>query len=136
MTLNDLATACVRARDAYDELYDQLQQAKARRDFAEEQLLAAMRDQEMDSFRSAAGVSFSMQRKTDYSCLAQDRALLLELLEADGYRDMFTVNSQSLNRLMNEMAENDEEGELPAEYREIMRRNERTTLSVRGRTRR
>ena len=121
------------ARDTYDELRAQTAEAKAAMDEAEQQLLAAMNDAELEMLRTSSGVSFSRQRKTSYSCLAENRADLLLRLEAEGYRDMFTISPQSLSALFKEKVAARDDGEIPPEYADIVSEHEEVKLSVRGR---
>lgn len=120
-------------RSVYEDLKAQTADAKADMDEAEHALLEAMREAELESLRTSAGVSFSWQRKTSYSCLAENRAELLSMLEAEGYRDLFTISPQSLSALFKEKVAAREDGDLPPEYADLICEHEEIKLSVRGR---
>ena len=122
----------IAAKQAYEELSGRVTQAKTAMDSAERCLLAAMNTAGVKTFESDDGVTFARRDATKYSCLAANRGALLDQLERDGYRDMFTVNAASLSTLMKEMVSNSEDGELPEAYKPFINVFEDTKLSVRG----
>lgn len=131
--LKELSDRYLRARNAYEDIRSQLGEAKAAMDEAEEAMISHMRDIGIDSLRTDDGVGYSVTRKASYSCLAENRPQLLDLLEAEGYREIFTVSAQTLSALMKEKAAASEDGEIPPEYADIINVHEETKLSVRGR---
>lgn len=121
-------------RAKYEELDQQTKQAKSEMESAERCLIEAMNTAGVIDFKNEDGVSFGRRDATKYSCLAGDRAELLNRLEADGYRDAFTINPQTLSGMMAEMAANNE-GELPDRYKDLIQVFPQTKISVRGRKR-
>lgn len=121
-------------RARYEELDQQTKQAKRDMESAERCLIEAMNTAGVIDFKNEDGVSFGRRDATKYSCLAEDRAELLNRLEEDGYRDSFTINPQTLSGMMAEMAANNE-GELPGRYKELIQVFPQTKISVRGRKR-
>lgn len=121
-------------RARYEELDQQTKQAKKDMESAERALIEAMNTAGVIDFKNEDGVSFGRRDATKYSCLAEDRSELLNRLEADGFRDAFTINPQTLNGMMAEMAANNE-GELPDRYKDLIQVFPQTKISVRGRKR-
>ena len=121
------------ARSAYEELKAQCGEAKAVMDETEAELLSAMNDAGLDSLKTESGVGFTRQRKVSYGCLAENRAELLFMLEAEGFRDMFTVPPNTLSALMKEKVAQRDDGEIPPEYAHLITEHEEFKLSVRGR---
>ena len=122
----------VAAKLKYTQLNNETKQAKIDLDSAERNLLEAMNTAGVLTFESDDGIVFSRRDATKYSCLVENRAALLDQLEADGYRDMFTVNAGTLSALMKELAEATVDGELPEAYRPFINTFPDTKLSVRG----
>ena len=120
------------ARAKYDELSEQVKLARADMDDCERELIAALNTAGIESFKTDDGVGFTRRSATKYSACAEARPELLDQLEADGYRDALTVSPGTLNRLMAEMAENND-GELPEAYQGLINIYDETKLSVRGR---
>ena len=131
--IKQLSDRYLDARAAYDDLSARTREAKEIMDSAEAAMLSYMTDIGVDSFKTDDGVGFSMRRKLSYACCAADRPELLNRLEKEGFRDLFTISPQSLNALMKEKAAASEDGILPAEYADIVTENEEHRLSVRGR---
>lgn len=131
--LKELSDRYLAARASYEDLRGMLSEAKEAMDEAEEAMLSHMRDIGIDSLRTDDGVGYSVTRKNSYSCPAANRPQLLDLLEAEGYRDIFTVSAQTLSALMKEKVAASEDGELPPEYADLISVFEETKLSVRGR---
>lgn len=131
--LKTLSQRYLDARSAYEELKAQCSEAKAVMDEAEVELLSAMNDAGIDSLKTESGVGFTRQRKMSYACLAENRPELLDLLEAEGYRDMFTVSPNTLSALIKEKVAMREDGEIPPEYAHLITEHEEIKLSVRGR---
>lgn len=131
--LKTLSQRYLDARSAYEELKAQCSEAKAVMDEAEVELLSAMNDAGLDSLKTESGVGFTRQRKMSYACLAENRPELLDLLEAEGYRDMFTVSPNTLSALIKEKVAMREDGEIPPEYAHLITEHEEIKLSVRGR---
>lgn len=121
------------ARQRYDELSQAVKEAKTSMESAERCLLAAMNTAGVLNFTNDDGVTFTRRDATKYSCCSDNRSALLDQLEQDGYREMFTVNAGTLQSLMKEMVENSEDGELPEAYKPLITVFEDTRLSVRGR---
>ena len=131
--LKTLTDRYLDARASYENLRDLAAEAKVNMDNAEAELISYMNDIGLDSLRTEDGVGFTRTRKASYSCSAENRPLLLQMLEAEGYRDLFTVNSATLSALMKEKVAAREDGELPPEYAAIIYVHEEPRLSVRGR---
>jgi len=132
-TLKTLSNRYLDARAIYEDMRARTAEAKEAMDEAEAAMLSYMADVGIDSLKTDDGVGFSMTRKTTYSCLAENRPQLLNMLEAEGYRDMFTISQQTLSALMKEKVAASEDGEIPAEYADIIYAHEEPKLSVRGR---
>lgn len=132
-TLKTLSGRYLDARSAYEDLKSRTAEAKERMDSAEADMLSYMADVGIDSLKTEDGVGFSLTRKASYGCLAENRPMLLNMLEAEGYRDMFTINANTLSALMKEKAAASEDGELPPEYADLVYAHEEMKLSVRGR---
>lgn len=131
--LKTLSTRYLDARAAYENLRTRTAEAKEVMENAEADMLSYMADIGIDSLKTDDGVGFSLTRKSSYGCLAENRPMLLNMLEAEGYREMFTVSPQTLSALMKEKVAASEDGELPPEYAGIIYCHEETKLSVRGR---
>jgi hypothetical protein len=132
-TLKILSNRYLDARAAYEDLRGRTAEAKEQMEYAEQEMLSYMADIGIDSLKTDDGVGFSLTRKASYGCLAENRPLLLNMLEAEGYRDMFTISPQTLSALMKEKVAAREDGEIPPEYADIVYTHEETKLSVRGR---
>lgn len=132
-TLKILSNRYLDARAAYEDLRGRTAEAKEVMEAAEAEMLSYMADIGIDSLKTDDGVGFSLTRKASYGCLAENRPLLLNMLEAEGYRDMFTISPQTLSALMKEKVAAREDGEIPPEYADIVYAHEETKLSVRGR---
>lgn len=133
--LKTLSSRYLDARAAYEDLRARSAEAKAAMESAEADMLSYMADIGIDSLRTDDGVGFSLTRKSSYGCLAENRPLLLNMLEAEGYREMFTISPQTLSALMKEKVAARDDGEIPPEYAGIIYEHEETKLSVRGRKR-
>ena len=131
--LKTLSNRYLDARAAYEDLRGRTAEAKEQMEYAEQEMLSYMADIGIDSLKTDDGVGFSLTRKASYGCLAENRPLLLNMLEAEGYRDMFTISPQTLSALMKEKVAAREDGEIPPEYADIVYAHEETKLSVRGR---
>lgn len=131
--LKILSNRYLDARAAYEDLRGRTAEAKEIMDNAEAEMLSYMADIGIDSLKTDDGVGFSLTRKASYGCLAENRPLLLNMLEAEGYREMFTISPQTLSALMKEKVAAREDGEIPPEYADIIYAHEETKLSVRGR---
>ena len=131
--LKILSNRYLDARAAYEDLRGRTAEAKEVMEAAEAEMLSYMADIGIDSLKTDDGVGFSLTRKASYGCLAENRPLLLNMLEAEGYRDMFTISPQTLSALMKEKVAAREDGEIPPEYADIVYAHEETKLSVRGR---
>lgn len=131
--LKTLSNRYLDARAAYEDLRGRTAEAKEAMEAAEAEMLSYMADIGIDSLKTDDGVGFSLTRKASYGCLAENRPLLLNMLEAEGYRDMFTISPQTLSALMKEKVAAREDGEIPPEYADIVYTHEETKLSVRGR---
>lgn len=131
--LKTLSTRYLYARAAYEDLRARTAEAKEVMESAEADMLSYMADVGLDSLKTGDGVSFTLTRKASYGCLAENRPLLLNMLEAEGYRELFTITPQTLSALMKEKVAAREDGEIPPEYADIIYAHEETKLSVRGR---
>ena len=131
--LKTLTDRYLDARASYENLRELTGEAKATMDDAEAALISYMNDIGLDSLKTEDGVGFTRTRKASYSCSAENRPLLLQMLEAEGYRELFTINQQTLSALMKEKVAAREDGELPPEYAGIIYVHEEPKLSVRGR---
>lgn len=131
--LKTLTDRYLDARVSYENLRNLASEAKASMDDAEAALISYMNDIGLDSLKTEDGVGFTRTRKASYACSAENRPLLLQMLEAEGYRDLFTINTSTLSALMKEKVAAREDGELPPEYAGIISVHEEPKLSVRGR---
>lgn len=131
--LKTLSNRYLDARAAYEDLRGRTAEAKEAMEAAEADMLSYMADIGIDSLKTDDGVGFSLTRKASYGCLAENRPMLLNMLEAEGYREMFTISPQTLSALMKEKVAAREDGEIPPEYADIIYAHEETKLSVRGR---
>lgn len=80
-----LSTRYLDARTVYEDLRARTAEAKEAMDNAEADLISYMTDVGIDSLKTEDGVGFTRQRKTVYACLAENRPMLLNMLEAEGY---------------------------------------------------
>lgn len=131
--LKTLTDRYLDARASYENLRELTGEAKATMDDAEAALISYMNDIGLDSLKTEDGVGFTRVRKASYSCSAENRPLLLSMLEAEGYRELFTINQNTLSALMKEKVAAREDGELPPEYAGLVYVHEEPKLSVRGR---
>lgn len=131
--LKTLSNRYLDARATYEDLRARTAEAKEVMESAEADMLSYMADVGIDSLKTDDGVGFTLTRKASYGCLAENRPLLLNMLEAEGYREMFTISPQTLSALMKEKVAAREDGEIPPEYADIIYAHEETKLSVRGR---
>ena len=131
--LKTLSDRYLNARAAYEDLRALTAEAKEKMDAAEADMLSYMADVGIDSLKTDDGVGYTLTRRASYSCSAENRPLLLNMLEAEGFRDMFTINQQTLSALMKEKVAASEDGELPPQYADIIYVHEEPRLSVRGR---
>lgn len=131
--LKTLSDRYLAARASYEELRTGCAEAKEVMEAAEADMLSYMRDAGLDSLKTEEGVGFSLSRKVSYSCLAENRQLLLDRLESEGYRELFTVSPATLSALFKEKVAARDDGEIPPEYADIINAHEETKLSVRGR---
>ena len=131
--LKTLTDRYLDARASYENLRELTGEAKTAMDDAEAALISYMNDIGLDSLKTEDGVGFTRVRKASYSCSAENRPLLLQMLEAEGYRELFTINTSTLSALMKEKVAAREDGELPPEYAGIIYVHEEPKLSVRGR---
>lgn len=113
--LDALMRAYAEARAAADAARSAADEAKELQRRAEAELVRAMADEGLKSARDEAGRAFTLTRKIRYSCPPDMKAQMMEQLEADGMRDLFTVNPGTLSTLMKELAEGNG-GELPDKY--------------------
>lgn len=132
-TLKTLSNRYLDARAAYEDLRTRTAEAKEVMDAAEADMLSYMADIGIDYLKTDDGVGFTLTRKASYGCLAENRPMLLNMLEAEGYRDMFTISAQTLSALMKEKVAARDDGEIPPEYAEIIYVHEEPKLSARGR---
>lgn len=123
--------AYLAALEQYNEAAEQAKRTKEALDYAEHRMIAAMNEAGVESFRGENGVTFSTKREYYYRAPAETRPQLLNVLEADGYRDVFTVTPGTLNKLMNELVE-ENDGAIPARYLPYVNESDVAKLSVRG----
>ena len=133
MSIEVLSARYLDARAAYEELKTRTSEARTAMDEAEIDMLSAMNDAQLDMVRTSTGVTFSRQRKMTYACRAEHRQDLLNRLESEGYRELFTISPQSLSALFKEKVAARDDGEIPPEYADIVSEHEEIKLSVRGR---
>ena len=131
--LKTLSNRYLDARAAYEDLRARTAEAKEVMESAEADMLSYMADIGIDSLKTDDGVGFTLTRKASYGCLVENRPQLLNMLEAEGYRELFTITPQTLSALMKEKVAAREDGEIPPEYADIIYAHEETELSVRGR---
>lgn len=113
--LDALMRAYAEARAAADAARSAADEAKELQRRAEAELVRAMADEGLKGAKDEAGRAFTLTRKIRYSCPPDMKAQMMEQLEADGMRDLFTVNPGTLSTLMKELAESNG-GELPDKY--------------------
>ena len=94
--------------------------------------LAAMMINEDTPKISHGGFSWSLQPKCKYSCLAEDREQLFELLRENDLGDIIqeTVNAQTLNSTIKSLVENNDD-ELPEEWQDVIKTYEYNDVSRR-----
>lgn len=103
--LDMLMRAYAEARAAADAARSAADEAKELQRRAEAELVRAMADEGLKGARDEAGRAFTLTRKIRYSCPPEMKAHMMEQLEKDGMRDLFTVNPGTLSTVMKEMAE-------------------------------
>ena len=113
--LDELMRAYAAARAAAEGAQAAADDAKAAQKQAEAALVSAMTHEGLTSARSTSGRVFALRRTVRYSCPPEMKAQMMQQLEADGLKDLFTVNPGTLNSLMKELAEAGG-GELPEKY--------------------
>lgn len=129
--LRELAAMYAERRRAYDDAAAETAQKKTLMESAKQALAQAMIDAGLEKM-TVDGATFTPGRTTYYSCPAASREALLDQLETDGYRGAFTVNPNTLNTIMREMADQTEDGRLPERYALLMHDYPKLDLSVRG----
>lgn len=129
--LRELAALYTERRRAYDDAAAEAAQKKSLMESAKQMLAQAMIDAGLDKM-TVDGATFTPGRVVHYSCPTASREALLDQLETDGYRGAFTVNPNTLNTIMREMAEQSDDGQLPERYALLVRGYEEINLSVRG----
>ena len=94
--------------------------------------LAAMMINEDTPKISHGGFSWSLQSKCKYSCLAENREQLFELLRENDLGDIIqeTVNAQTLNSTIASLVEANDD-ELPEEWQEVIKTYEYNDISRR-----
>lgn len=129
--LKKLAEMYAARRRAYDDAAAEAAQKKNLMNSVRQMLAEAMIDAGLDKM-TVDGATFTPGRVVHYSCPMASREALLDQLETDGYRGAFTVNPNTLNTIMREMAEQSDDGRLPERYALLVRGYEEINLSVRG----
>lgn len=127
----ELAQIYTERRRAYEDSRAEMLERKSALDNIKRELARGLLDAGLDKI-AVDGATFAPDRAVHYSCPAASREALLEQLETDGYRGAFTVNPNTLNTIMREMAEQSEDGQLPENYAQLVSRYEDIDLSVRG----
>lgn len=130
-SLSDLVDAYQTARDEKDRLDAELKEANANLLRLKEHLVEAMLEDETDSV-GRNGRKYSLVSKTKYSKRADRQEELYERLESVGLGDIIqrTINANTLNAAMNQMADGDPENIDPM-IRECLNVYEFTDISVR-----
>ena len=133
-TIHEKAAAYVNARRDRDAAEATAKEMRATCEQAEADLVAAMTDAEIASFKNEGGIHFIMQRKTRWNCPADQREAAFDGLRAVGLGDIIqeTVNAQTLTASINELIERSETGTLPAELEGSLTSYETTGISLRG----
>jgi hypothetical protein len=127
--LSELSDRYLAARARVDELNDALRAAREAKDAAEEALVDAMVDAELTGFKTEDGVGISVMRKAEWSCPAENRDALYNILREEGRYELFSVSPQTLNRFAKDMIESG--GELRYPFSELLEPYERVGVQVR-----
>lgn len=133
-TIQDKAAAYVAARRERDMAEASAKEKRAYCEQAEADLVAAMTDSEIASFKNDEGIHFIMQRKIRWNCIVDKREEAFIGLRAVGLGDIIqeTVNPQTLTASINELIERSETGTLPSELEGSLTSYETTGISLRG----
>lgn len=120
------------ARAVYEDLDKRSKDAKARADELERALCDLMIDLDIPSFKTVDGVGFTATRKTYYSCPSENREAMMAALKARNMEYLFSVNAQTLQGAMKELAEGEEAGVLPEDLSGIISVYDKQALTVRN----
>ena len=117
MTLDDKVRAYKELLDKKDELAEQTKENNKKLDELEQEIAQQMVDEEKPD-TTVDGFKYSLQEKTIYSKVGEDKLMELglnffEVLREEGFGDLIVerVDSRTLNSAMNNLVE--ETGELP-----------------------
>ncbi len=94
-----------------DDLQFQLKELNKEIDIAERELLDAMVNDEVDSFKRN-GATFSMVMKEYPSAVAERKQELYDVMKNKGFEHLFTINTNTLSSTLKEMKENND-NEMP-----------------------
>ena len=132
--ITEKAIAYVKARRDRDAAETTAKEMRTACEQAEADLVTAMTDAEIASFKNEEGIHFIMQRKTRWNCPADQREAAFDGLRAVGLGDIIqeTVNAQTLTASINELIERSESGTLPPELEGNLTSYETTGISLRG----
>jgi hypothetical protein len=116
-SIQEKAAAYVAARRERDMAETLAKEKRETCEQAEADLVVAMTDAEIASFKNEEGVHFIMQRKVRWNCPADKREEAFIGLRAIGLGDIIqeTVNAQTLTASINELIDRSETGTLPPE---------------------
>ena len=78
----------------------------------ENEMLQMMADIEITSFKTKAGVQFTVVKKEHKKANQERKEELYEVMKEKGYNHLFTINANSLVGVLNELKE-ENEGALP-----------------------
>lgn len=108
------------------QLNNKLKELRGQRDNLKEVIIDEMRGEGVKTKSFEDGPQFTVVEKDYYSCLKAERGSLVDWALENDLKDSLNIHSQSLNSIMKEMDE--EEEELPEFINKFTKHN----LSVRG----
>lgn len=125
MTLDDKVRAYKELLDKKDELAEQTKENNKKLDEIEQEIAQQMVDEEKPD-TTVDGFKYSLQEKTIYSKIGEDKLMekgldFFEILREEGFGDLIVerVDSRTLNSAMNNLVE--ETGELPEVLAELFK---------------
>jgi len=124
MTLDDKVRAYKELLDKKDELAEQMKENNKALDDLEQEIAQQMVDEEKPD-TTIGGFKYSLQEKTIYSKIGEDKLLekgldFFDVLREEGFGDLIVerVDTRTLNSAMNNLVE--ETGELPENLAECL----------------
>jgi hypothetical protein len=119
----------LQARKEKEEAEQHLKNAKAVCDELEAQLIEAMVNDELDSFKRN-GVTVSLCSTTHLSAEPDRKDELWAAMKANDYETLFTINAQTLSAEVKRMMD-ENKGALPAWLDGLIKQYEKTSIRVR-----